>query len=417
MNATIINIGDELLLGQVVNSNAAVMAQMMAQAGFGVERTIVVGDNADDIRRAIDESIQLTPIVLITGGLGPTKDDITKHLLADYFGSELYENSEALATVTRIITGLGRPMTELNRRQAWVPKCCRVLNNDVGTAPCMWFDHPKGVIISMPGVPFEMQWLVQHRVLPTLAQRFSVGCIVKKNILIEGIGESFLSDLIEPWELALPKELGVAYLPVAGMVKLRLTARANTVSETSKMQSLIDNAVASLQPLAGKYIVGYDAETLEELVHRELSAQSLTLAAAESCTGGTIVQRLTALPGASAFLKGGVVAYCNEAKHHLLNVPQNVLDEHGAVSEPTVIAMAQGVRRQMNADYALATTGIAGPGGAEEGKPVGTVWVAIDSEKGTEAQLLHLRGERQPIVDRTVNHLFAMLLRHVRSLQ
>lgn len=408
MNATIINIGDELLIGQVVNTNASTMARLLTAAGLEVVRTVVVGDNRQDIWDAVDQAMHCSNAVLVTGGLGPTKDDITKHLLCEYFGSELYENTEALDNVKRIFTARGYELTEVNRRQAWVPRCCQVLNNDLGTAPCMWFEREGRVLVSMAGVPFEMEWLMHNRVLPRLQQHFSMGTILNKNILVQGIGESFLSDLIEPWELALPSCIRLAYLPVAGMVKLRLTARGNDVAE---LQAAVSKAVAELYPIAGKYIVGEDCETLPELVAQKLTAMGCTLATAESCTGGTIASRLTALAGASAYYKGGIVAYSNEVKECALGVQHTTLAAHGAVSEETVREMVEGVRSRLDSDYAIATTGIAGPTGGTPDKPVGTVWVAVCSRTTTVTQLMHYGDRRQQTIDRTVNQAYAMLIR------
>ena len=408
MNATIINIGDELLIGQVVNTNASTMARLLTAAGLEVVRTVVAGDNRQDIWDAVDQAMHCSNAVLVTGGLGPTKDDITKHLLCEYFGSELYENTEALDNVKRIFTARGYELTEVNRRQAWVPRCCQVLNNDLGTAPCMWFEREGRVLVSMAGVPFEMEWLMHNRVLPRLQQHFSMGTILNKNILVQGIGESFLSDLIEPWELALPSCIRLAYLPVAGMVKLRLTARGNDVAE---LQAAVSKAVTELYPYAGKYIVGEDCETLPELVAQKLTAMGCTLATAESCTGGTIASRLTALAGASAYYKGGIVAYSNEVNECALGVQHTTLAAHGAVSEETVREMVEGVRSRLDSDYAIATTGIAGPTGGTPDKPVGTVWVAVCSRTATVTQLMHYGDRRQQTIDRTVNQAYAMLIR------
>ena len=408
MKATIINIGDELLIGQVVNTNASTMARLLTGVGIEVVRTEVIGDNRQDIWDAVDKALNTTDAVLLTGGLGPTKDDITKHLLCEYFGSELYENEEALNNVKRIFKARGYELTEVNRRQAWVPRCCQVLNNDLGTAPCMWFERGGKVLVSMAGVPFEMEWLMNNRVLPRLQQHFRTGAILNKNILVQGIGESFLSDLIEPWELALPSFIRLAYLPVAGMVKLRLTARG---SDETLLQEAIRKAVSELYPIAGQYIVGEDCETLPELVAQKLTSAGCTLAVAESCTGGTIASRLTALAGASAYFKGGIVAYSNEVKECALGVSHDTLAAHGAVSEETVRQMVEGVRSRLDSDYALATTGIAGPTGGTPDKPVGTVWIAACSRNTTVTQLMHYGDRRQQTIDRTVNQAYAMLIR------
>ncbi len=409
MNVTIINIGDELLIGQVVNTNASTMARMLTEAGMEVGKTVVVGDSRDDIWQAVDAAMHSSDTVLVTGGLGPTKDDITKKLLCDYFGSELVESEVALENVKRLFAVRGFELTPVNRAQALVPKCCEVLNNDVGTAPCMWFEREGKVLVSLPGVPHEMEWLMANRVISKLQETFRMETIINKNILTQGIGESFLSDLIEPWELALPECIRLAYLPVAGMTKLRLTARG---TQAASLQKAINSAVEGLYKIAGQYIVGEDCETLAELVHKTLSERGLTLATAESCTGGTIASQLTAQAGASAYFKGGVVAYSNEVKECALGVQHSTLEAHGAVSEETAREMAEGVRKRLGADLAIATTGIAGPDGGTKEKPVGTVWIAVADATHTEAQLLSFPGRRrQQNIDRTVNQAFSMLIK------
>lgn len=411
MNVTIINIGDELLIGQVVNTNASTMARMLTEAGMEVGKTVVVGDSRDDIWQAVDAAMHASDTVLVTGGLGPTKDDITKKLLCEYFGSELVESEVALENVKRLFAVRGFELTPVNRAQALVPKCCEVLNNDVGTAPCMWFEREGKVLVSLPGVPHEMEWLMANRVIPKLQETFKMETIINKNILTQGIGESFLSDLIEPWELALPECIRLAYLPVAGMTKLRLTARG---TQAASLRTAIDKAVEGLYKIAGQYIVGEDCETLAELVHKTLTERSLTLATAESCTGGTIASQLTAQAGASAYFKGGVVAYSNEVKECALGVQHSTLEAHGAVSEETAREMAEGVRKRLGADLAIATTGIAGPDGGTKEKPVGTVWIAVADATHTEAQLLSFPGRRrQQNIDRTVNQAFSMLMKLV----
>ena len=408
MNVTIINIGDELLIGQVVNTNASTMGQMLTEAGMEVTRTKVVGDIYNDIWTAVDEAMHSSDAVLVTGGLGPTKDDITKKLLCEYFGSELVESATVLENVRRIFAVRGFELTPVNRAQALVPRCCEVLNNDLGTAPCMWFEREGRVLVSLPGVPFEMEWLMQNRVVPKLKETFRMETIINKNILVQGIGESFLSDLIEPWEISLPEHIKLAYLPVAGMVKLRLTGRYSG----NPRKSSISSVLPGLYELAGPYIVGEDCETLAELVHKTLIERGRTLATAESCTGGTIASQLTAQAGASAYFRGGVVAYSNEVKECALGVRHATLAAHGAVSEETAREMAEGVRQRFGADLAIATTGIAGPDGGTAEKPVGTVWIAVADATHTVAQLLSFPGRRrQQNIDRTVNQAFSMLIR------
>ena len=407
MNVTIINIGDELLIGQVVNTNASTMSRLLTGAGMEVRKTMVVGDVSQDIRNVVDEAMHASDAVLVTGGLGPTKDDITKKLLCEYFDSELVENEMALDNVKRIFASRGYELTPVNRAQALVPKCCEVLNNDLGTAPCMWFSREGRVLVSLPGVPFEMEWLMRNRVIPKLQETFHTDIILTKNILVQGIGESFLSDLIEPWELSLPENVKLAYLPVAGMTKLRLTFRSNLNDRGN-----LNNLTKGLYELAGQYIVGEDCETLDELVHKTLVERGLTLATAESCTGGNIARLLTAQAGASAYFKGGVVAYSNEVKESALGVKHATLETHGAVSEETVREMVEGVRQRLGADLAIATTGIAGPDGGTMEKPVGTVWIAVADATHTEAKLLQFgANRRQQNIDRSTNQAYAMLIR------
>lgn len=397
------------MIGQVVNTNASAMSQMLIAAGIDVNEVVTIGDGGDAIRESLARCLQLSDAVLITGGLGPTKDDITKTVLCDFFHSRLVENAVALENVRRLFAIRGFELTPVNRAQALVPECCQVLNNDLGTAPCMWFEQDGKVVVSMPGVPFEMEWLMENRVVPKLQETFKTGAIVNKNILVQGIGESFLSDLIEPWELALPKCIRLAYLPQAGMLKLRLTARG---TERKELQSAIDEAVKTLYPIAGQYIVGEDCETLPEQVHSQLTAKGKTLATAESCTGGTIASQLTAQAGASRYFRGGIVAYSNEVKECALGVKHSTLEQYGAVSEQTAREMAEGVRERFDSDYAIATTGIAGPDGGTPTKPVGTVWIAVASRTHTEAALLNFPGRRrQQNIDRSVNQAFAMLIR------
>jgi nicotinamide-nucleotide amidase len=408
MNVTIINIGDELLIGQVVNTNASTMSKLLTEAGMEVCKTMVVGDVYQDIWDAIDEAMHESVAVLVTGGLGPTKDDITKKLLCEYFGSELIENKMALDNVERIFKSRGYEVTPVNRAQALVPKCCEVLNNDLGTAPCMWFSHEGRVLVSLPGVPFEMEWLMRNRVIPRLQETFQTDIIITKNILVQGIGESFLSDLIESWELSLPKNVKLAYLPVAGLTKLRLTARLPHNIPLSTFHFPLEGLYA----LAGQFIVGEDCETLDELVHKTLIERGLTLATAESCTGGNIARLLTAQAGASAYFKGGVVAYSNEVKESVLGVRHETLEIHGAVSEETVREMVERVRERLGADLAIATTGIAGPDGGTPEKPVGTVWISVADAMHTEAKLLQFgANRRQQNIDRSTNQAYAMLIR------
>lgn len=423
MNVTIINIGDELLIGQVVNTNASRMSQMLIAAGMEVFEVITIADKADAIRTTLEHALATSDAVLMTGGLGPTKDDITKKTLCEFFGSTLVENEEALANVKRIFDMRGYPLTEINRQQSWVPECCTMINNILGTAPGMWFEYEgtkdrkesnctKQVVVSLPGVPFEMINLMETEIVPRLQKHFKTDYILNKNILVQGIGESFLSDRIEAWELALPKSIRLAYLPQAGMVKLRLTARG---TDKALLQQQIDEAVKGLYPLAGEFIAGEDLESLPELVAYTMKKAGKSLATGESCSGGAIASKLTALAGASEYFKGGVVAYSNEVKECALGVRHETLLAHGAVSEETVREMVEGVRKRLGADFAIATTGIAGPTGGTDKKPVGTVWIAVASQKETLAVCKQFGNDRLRTIDRTANEAYSMLIKLVNA--
>lgn len=415
MKATILNIGDELLIGQVVNTNASRMAQMLIAAGIDVCGTYVVGDNAEDISSYLRHCLDRSNVVLMTGGLGPTKDDITKKVLCNFFDSQLYENEEALNNVKRIFAARGYELTPINRQQAWVPRCCTMINNVMGTAPCMWFEHEGKVLVSMPGVPFEMVNLMETEVVPRLQKYFRTDQIINKNILVQGIGESFLSDLIEPWETTLPATIRLAYLPQAGMVKLRLTARGSH-DQRPLLEQQIADAVERLYPLAGQYIVGEDMESLPELVAYTFTKHYITLATAESCTGGALAAQLTALAGASEYYRGGVVAYCNEVKECALGVQHQTLQSYSAVSEQTVGEMAMGVRSRLGADYGVATTGVAGPSGGTKDCPVGTVWIGIAGPDGQlVTKLLHFGDRRAQTIERTTHAVWAELIKLVKS--
>lgn len=417
MKVTIINIGDELLIGQVVNTNAAQMSQMLIAGGFDVAGVYTIGDNGDAIRDALSNCLKISDIVLITGGLGPTKDDITKKVLCDFFHSELYENEEALENVKKRLAAHGRELTPINRQQAWVPRACTMVNNILGTAPCMWFEipdtTPAQVVVSLPGVPFEMVNLMQTEVVPRLQQHFRTDGILNKNLLVQGIGESFLSDLIEPWELALPANIRLAYLPQPGLTKLRLTARG---SDITQLQQQVDAVLKTLYPIAGEYIVGEDLETMPELVAQTMLSHGFTLSTAESCTGGAVASKLTALAGASEYFVGGVVSYSNAVKESVLGVRHETLAAHGAVSEETAREMAAGVRTRLNADFGVATTGIAGPGGGSPEKPVGTVWIAVASADGVVTKKLSCPGRRPQVIERTCSEVYGLLVKRAKSL-
>ncbi len=412
MKASIINIGDELLIGQVVNTNASWMSQQLTACGIEVTEVAVIADGRQAIVHTLERCLQASDLVLITGGLGPTKDDITKHTLCDFFHSRLVEDEASLRNIERIFAGRGYPMTETNRMQAWVPECCKVIVNEVGTAPCMWFESEGKIIISMPGVPSEMKYLMGNKLLSLLKQRNGGLCIQQKNLIFQGIGESFLSDRIEPWETSLPSHIGVAYLPQHGMLRMRLTARGD---DEKMLQRELESESRKLHEMVGEYILGEDMESLQEIAADCLTRYGKTLSTAESCTGGAVASRLTAMPGASEYYKGGLVAYSNELKENLLGVSHETLVRYGAVSEETVREMVTGLRERCHTDYAIATTGIAGPKGGTAEKPVGTVWIGIASAETCKTLLLHLSDQRAQVIERTCNQVLSELIKLVRK--
>jgi nicotinamide-nucleotide amidase len=379
MNVEIINIGDELLIGQVVNTNAAWMAEQLNLSGFRVYQATVISDSRDHILQALAEAETHADVILISGGIGPTKDDITKHTLCEYFNTRLVMNDDAYRDVESLFARRGYQVTELNRQQAELPENCIGIPNKLGTARGMWFekvrqDGGKTVFVSMPGVPFEMKAMMTDYVIPQLKLTFKTPFIYHKTLLTQGIGESFLAAQIEDWENSLPSNIRLAYLPQPGIVRLRLTGEG---SNEVLLHQQVDAEVARLQALIPEHFFGYDNETLELIIGKLLREKHATLATAESCTGGAIAQLITSIPGSSAYYKGSVVAYANEIKENILGVQPETLKNFGAVSKETVTEMAISLQVKFNVDYAIATSGIAGPEGGTPEKPVGTTWIAI----------------------------------------
>ncbi len=366
-------IGDELLYGQVVDTNSAFMGQELAKIGLRVRQISSVSDRADEIVAALDQARRRAQVVLITGGLGPTKDDLTKHVLARYFGAELVMHEPTLHHVEEIFRRFQRPMLDVNRQQALVPANCEVLHNAVGTAPGMWFVDQDTVFVSMPGVPFEMKRLMTDHVLPRLQARFHLAPIEHVVVMTAGLGESFLAEKIADWESALPANFKLAYLPSFGAVRLRLTGTADGQPDLrGRMLALLP----ALRARIGEYVYAEEETTLEAAIGQLLLARNLTVGTAESCTGGLVAHRLTGVPGSSAYFRGSIVAYHNDLKQAELGVKPETLAQHGAVSEATVREMAEGARRRLGVAVAVATSGIAGPGGATDTKKVGTVCLA-----------------------------------------
>jgi len=390
MLAEIITIGDELLIGQVIDTNSAWVAEQLNMIGIRVHQITSISDNEEHILQTFKEASSRVQLILITGGLGPTKDDITKQTLCKYFDTSLVFSEKAYKNVEKLFYHRGVAVTEINRLQAMVPANCKVLPNVNGTAPGMWFEKDDCIYVSMPGVPFEMKAIMEQEVIPLLLHKQNQ-VIIHRTILTEGVGESMLASIIEPWEDSLPEFIKLAYLPQPGMVRLRLTAYG---TDRNVLQEAINKAEEELFPLAGKYIFGFDDDTMESVAGQLLRQKGMTLSTAESCTGGNIAQLITSIAGSSDYFKGSMVAYSNEIKEKLLGVPHQTLLVHGAVSEQTVIAMAQGIRERFATDYSIAVSGIAGPGGGTEEKPVGTTWIAVATPTGTVARKFLLGDHR-----------------------
>jgi nicotinamide-nucleotide amidase len=412
--ASIITIGDELLIGQVVDTNSAWMAQQLNKYGIWVEHRVAVGDVWDDIWQALDEESRRSSIILITGGLGPTADDITKPLLLDYFGGKMVIDEKALANVTYIFERmLRRPLIERNLKQAEVPDSCTVIQNKRGTAPGMWFEKEGRIFVSMPGVPHEMKGMITDDVIPTLRQRFQLPHIAHRTLLTAGIGESFLAEHIKTFEEALPSSIKLAYLPNYGMVRLRLTIRGE---EATAPEHLISQQFDTLKGLVTEWLVTDEDISIQEAIGRLLKTHGHTLGTAESCTGGYIAHLITTIPGSSSYFKGSVVSYANEVKTKMLGVSPDTLTTHGAVSEPTVQQMVRGALEALETDYVIATSGIMGPDGGTPEKPVGTVWVAVGNRQNILTQKFSFRFDRLRNIELTATNALNLLRKFILSL-
>jgi nicotinamide-nucleotide amidase len=389
--AELLTIGDEILYGQIVDTNSQWMSVELDKVGIKVIRKTSVGDVESEILTAFAEAESRADIILITGGLGPTSDDLTKPLLAKYFNCEMKLHEEALVEVTAFFKSRGRELTETNRLQAFLPICCTKITNAIGTAPGMWFENNGKIFMSMPGVPHEMKKMMTEQVIPRLKEKFKPPVIVHKIIRTVGIGESMLADKIVGWEKSLPPHIKLAYLPSIGEVKLRLTGMG---SNEAPLKQEIEALSQKLLPFAGEYIYGYGEEPLEVAVGKLLREKGLTISIAESCTGGYLSHLVTSVPGSSQYFLGSMVPYDYQIKMRQLGVRPEVLEQYGAVSEPTIIEMANIVRAKFNTDIGVATSGIAGPGGATPEKPVGLVWIAYSDKHHTVTKKLQLTTER-----------------------
>ena len=401
MKATIVTVGDEILIGQIVDTNSSFIAKSLDKIGVGVHEMLSITDDRKHILNTLSSLQDKVDVVIVTGGLGPTKDDITKKTFCDYFEDTLVVDEKVLAHVTQLIEGFfKRPITQINKDQALVPSRCEVLFNQVGTAPGMWMEKGNTVFVSLPGVPFEMKHLIENAVIPKLISRFDRPYIVHKTILTYGVGESLLAERIESWEDQLPEYIKLAYLPSPGRVRLRLSARG---TDENQLHEGIKEQVEKLQLIISDCIVGYDdGETLEVVLGKLLAAKKITLATAESCTGGKIASLITSVPGSSAYFKGSVVSYATEVKETVLGISPEVIREHSVVSAAVAEAMASQVRKLLNADYAIATTGNAGPDKGESKAEVGTVFIGIATPDGVFSEEFNFGQPREKVIDRAV---------------
>ena len=406
VSAEIITIGDEILFGHILDTNTRWIGNELTAIGILPARKTSVGDRYEDIIEALTRAFDRYQVVIVTGGLGPTKDDITKKTLCDFFGTELEMHQEALAHVTAFFAKRGREMIESNTLQAALPKTCRYLVNHWGTAPGMWFEKDGKVLVSLPGVPYEMKELMTHSVLPGLKEYFTLPVIVHHTVRTAGIGESFLAEKIASWEDSLPEDIRLAYLPSFSGVKLRLTGYGD---DREIVAAALQARAEELKGLIGTYIYGYDETEIEGAVGALLAQRAATISTAESCTGGYVAHRLSSIPGSSAYFLGSVVSYSNQVKEEVLGVPAEYLRDYGAVSEQVAVSMAEGVRRRLGTTYAISTTGVAGPSGGTPEKPVGTVWIACAGPEGTVTRKLQLGTLRDVNIQLTTMHVLNML--------
>lgn len=405
MFAELITIGDELLIGQVVDTNSAWMGRELNNIGIEVLRIVSVRDREEEILEAIDNAMKRVNIVLVTGGLGPTKDDITKQTLCKYFNTELIFSEEVFENVKRVLAGK-IPMNKLNKGQAMVPKNCTVINNPVGSASVSWFERDGKVLVSMPGVPQEMTTVMAESVLPKLHERFQTDVIMHQTFLVQHYPESVLAEKLEAWEVALPDCIKLAYLPKLGIIRMRLTGRGH---DRKEVETLLNREKAKLETILGEDIFSEEDTPLEVIIGELLKKRKLTVSTAESCTGGSIAERLTSIAGSSEYFKGSIVAYSNEVKKDLLYVSSETLEKYGAVSEETVIEMVKGAMKALKTDCAVATSGIAGPGGGTPEKPVGTVWIAAGYKNEIRTYKQETNRGRAMNIERAGNNALLML--------
>ena len=403
----IITIGDEILIGQIVDTNSAWMAVELNKAGFQLAQITSVHDEADHIKKALDEALLRADVVLMTGGLGPTKDDITKQTLCEYFGTKLVFNPDVLENIQQIYHTRQSVMNELTKSQAMVPENCTVIQNRAGSAPITWFEKEGKVIVSMPGVPLEMKKVMSEEIIPRLQKYFKTPAIIHKTVQVYGIPESQLALRLTEWENALPEYLHLAYLPNFGIVKLRLSGAGQ---DEYKLEEAINQQIETLKSILGESIFAYEDKPVEKIIYEKLKISGLTVSTAESCTGGNIAHRLTLIPGISDCFKGSVVAYHNELKINALGVSARDIEQYGAVSSQVATQMAEGARKVMQTDLAVATTGIAGPTGGTYEKPVGTIWISVSSPERTITRSFNFgQFARENFIERSTMAALMML--------
>lgn len=412
MKAAIVTIGDEILIGQIIDTNSGFIAKSLDKIGVEIWEMLSISDDKQHILDTFKELQNKVDLVIITGGLGPTKDDVTKKTFCDYFEDELVVDEVVLKHVTQLIEGFfKRTITQINKDQALVPSRCTVLHNQVGTAPGMWMQKENTVFVSLPGVPFEMKYLIENEVIPKVVKEFNRPYIIHKTILTYGQGESMVAERIEDWENSLPDFIKLAYLPAPGRVRLRLTARGK---DKEVLEKTIDSYVASLSTIINDIIVGFEEdETIEVLLGKKLKEQQKTIATAESCTGGQIAASLSSVAGASSYFKGSVVSYATETKINVLGVSEKLINEHSVVSAEVAKAMAENVKRLLNTDYALATTGNAGPTKGDEKAELGSVFIALATPNEVVVEEFNFGQPREKVIDRATIKSLEMLKKEI----
>lgn len=412
MKATVVTIGDEILIGQIIDTNSGYIAKALDRIGVETHELLSISDNKQHILETLEKLQNKVDFVIITGGLGPTKDDITKHTFCEYFEDTLVVNQEVQAHVIELIEKvMNRPASQMNKDQALVPSKCQVLFNKVGTAPGMWMKKEDTVYISLPGVPYEMKYIVENEIIPKIVKEYERPYIIHKTIMTYGQGESLVAERIEDWENNLPEFVKLAYLPSPGRVRLRLTARGK---DKELLEVAINNNVDALAKIIGDIIVGFDEdETIAVVLGRQLTKNNLTIAVAESCTGGKIAQELTSVPGASNYFRGGVVSYATDTKVSMLGVSEETITQFSVVSAEVATEMALGVQKVMKSDYAIATTGNAGPSKGDADATVGIVFIAIATPNGVLVEEFNFGQPREKVIDRTVNKAFEMLQKEI----